>query len=77
MYIAFLAWDEFAATHDKNGLGGAPQVAGERDLDADADKLTGIALKITDDLIKEANASLEEDEYTTVKSQVGDYAREL
>ncbi|EUC35352.1 hypothetical protein COCCADRAFT_35085 [Bipolaris zeicola 26-R-13] len=77
LYIAFLAWDEFAATHNKDGLGGAPQVAGETDPDTDSEKLIGIALKIADDLIKEANVTIEEDEYATIRSQIGDYAREL
>jgi amyloid beta precursor protein binding protein 1 len=77
LYIAFLAWDEFAATHEKDGLGGAPRVAGEKDADADAEKLTGIALKIADDLIKEAGSHVEEDEYAAVKTQIGEYAQEL
>jgi amyloid beta precursor protein binding protein 1 len=77
LYIAFLAWDEFIATHDRDGLGGAPRVAGETDTEADCEKLTGIALKIANDLVKEANASIEEDEYDTIKSQIGEYAREL
>jgi amyloid beta precursor protein binding protein 1 len=72
-----LAWDEFVAMHNKDGLGGAPQVAGETDPDVDSEKLTGIALKIADDLIKEASASIEEEEYTTIKSQIGEYACEL
>jgi len=77
LYIAFLAWDEFVATHDQDGLGGAPRVAGESDPDTDSEKLTGIAMKIADDLFKEANASVDEDEYATIKSQIGEYAREL
>jgi amyloid beta precursor protein binding protein 1 len=77
LYIAFLAWDEFVATHDRDGLGGAPQVPGETDQDTDSEKLTGIAFKITDDLVKEANASIDEDEYATIKTQIGEFAREL
>jgi amyloid beta precursor protein binding protein 1 len=34
-------------------------------------------LKIANDLIKEANASIEEEEFDTIKSQVGEYAQEL
>lgn len=79
LYIAFLAWDEFTATHEKDGLGGAPQVPGETDPDTDTDteKLTGIAFKIANDLVKEANASIEEDEYSTIKTQIGEFASEL
>ncbi|KAF2009918.1 NEDD8-activating enzyme E1 regulatory subunit [Aaosphaeria arxii CBS 175.79] len=77
LYIAFLAWDKFAATHDQDGLVGAQQVPGETDAETDAGKVTGIALKITDDLIKEAVATLEEDELETIKSQVREFVEEL
>jgi amyloid beta precursor protein binding protein 1 len=77
LYIAFLAWDEFAATHDRDGLGGAPQVPGETDQEADTEKLIGIAFKIADDLVKEASASIDEDEYATVKTQIREFASEL
>jgi NEDD8-activating enzyme E1 regulatory subunit len=39
--------------------------------------LTGIAFKIADDLVKAASASVEEDEYATIKSQIGEFASEL
>ncbi|KAF2121450.1 NEDD8-activating enzyme E1 regulatory subunit [Lophiotrema nucula] len=79
LYIAFLAWDEFAATHDKDALGGAPKVAGEGDseVDTDNEKVTGIALKTLNDLVKEASASIEENELSTIKEQTGEFAQEL
>ncbi|KAF2739026.1 hypothetical protein EJ04DRAFT_541057 [Polyplosphaeria fusca] len=77
LYIAFLAWDEFAATHDKDGLGGAPKVPGETDQQFDSEKTTGIALKILDDLVKDAKASLDEDELSTVRTQTSDFVQEL
>ncbi|UPX19037.1 uncharacterized protein EKO05_0009313 [Ascochyta rabiei] len=77
LYMVFLAWDAFAATHDKDGLGGASQVPGETDADSDADKLTGIALTIMDDLIKEASTRIEDPDYSTIKAQVGKYAQEF
>jgi amyloid beta precursor protein binding protein 1 len=77
LYIAFLAWDEFTATHEKDGLGGAPQVPGETNQDSDTEKLTGIAFKITNDLVKEANASIDEDEYAAIKTQIGEFSSEL
>jgi amyloid beta precursor protein binding protein 1 len=58
-------------------LGGAFQVPGETDQDTDSEKLTGIAFKITDDLVKEASASIDEDEYATIKIQIGEFVREL
>lgn len=77
LYIAFLSFDEFVATHEKDALGGAPKVPGETDPDVDSEKTTGIALKIIDDLIKEAGASPEEDEISTVKTQAGEFVQEL
>ncbi|KAF2129494.1 hypothetical protein P153DRAFT_396755 [Dothidotthia symphoricarpi CBS 119687] len=77
LYIAFLAWDEFTATQNKDGLGGAVKVPGETDQTADSEKLTGIALKIADDLIKEAASPLDEDDYAAVKTQIGEFAQEL
>ncbi|KAL5118145.1 hypothetical protein ACEQ8H_003980 [Pleosporales sp. CAS-2024a] len=77
LYLAFLAWDEFAATHEKEGLCGAPQLPGETDPDTDAEKLKGIAFKIANDLVKEANASIDEDEYATIQSKIGEFASEL
>jgi amyloid beta precursor protein binding protein 1 len=79
IYVAFLAWDKFIATHDKDALGGAPKIPGQSDADVatDAEKVTGIAFKITDDLVKEASASIEEDEYAAVKSQIAESVQEL
>jgi amyloid beta precursor protein binding protein 1 len=77
LYIAFLAWDEFAATHEKDGMNGAPGIAGETDQTTDTEKLTGISFKIADDLVKEASASIDEDEYAAIKSQIGEFAGEL
>lgn len=77
LYVAFLAWDEFAATHDKDALGGAPMAPGETDADTDADKLTGIAHTIMDDLIKEAKTHVEDPEYSSIKARVGEFAQEL
>ena len=79
MYIAFLAWDKFIATHDADGFAGAPKVPGENDseVDFDTEKVTGIALTILDDLIKEASASLEDEDLDTVKTSTREFAQEL
>ncbi|KAF2248849.1 hypothetical protein BU26DRAFT_530912 [Trematosphaeria pertusa] len=79
LYIAFLAWDKFVATHEKDALGGAPKVPGESDTDLEADneKVTSIAFKIANDLVKEAAASIDEDEYATIKTQIGEFVQEL
>jgi amyloid beta precursor protein binding protein 1 len=77
LYIAFLAFDEFVATHDKDALGGAPLMPGETDADTDTEKVTGIALKITDDLINEAGTFIEESDYSTLKTRTGEFVQEL
>ncbi|KAL1656007.1 hypothetical protein SLS61_001571 [Didymella pomorum] len=77
LYIAFLAWDEFTATHNKDALGGAPQAPGETDADTDAEKLTGIAHKIMDDLINEAKTRVEDPDYSAIKTRVGEFAQEF
>lgn len=77
LYIAFLAWDKFAATHDRDALGGAAQAPGETNADTDAEKLTGIAQMIMDDLIKQAGTRVEDPEYSVVKTKIGEYAQEL
>ncbi|KAF1362687.1 NEDD8-activating enzyme E1 regulatory subunit [Lizonia empirigonia] len=77
LYIAFLAWDQFTATHNKDALGGAQQAPGETDADADAEKLTGIASTMMDDLIKEAGTHVEDPEYSTIKTQISEFAQEF
>jgi NEDD8-activating enzyme E1 regulatory subunit len=77
LYIAFLAFDEFIATHDKDGLAGAPKVPGETEPEVDGEKVTGIAYKILDDLIREAGVSLEDEEYSTSKTQLREFVEEL
>ncbi len=79
IYISFLAWDRFIATHDKDALAGVPKVPGESDADVETDteEVTSIALKMLDDLVKEAGASIEEDEYVNVKTQIGGFVQEL
>ncbi|PSN62126.1 hypothetical protein BS50DRAFT_577983 [Corynespora cassiicola Philippines] len=77
LYIAFLAWDEFAATHDKDALGGTPKVAGETDPETDAEKVTGIAFKIFNDLVKQSGDAIEQETYDDVKTRLGEYVQEL
>jgi amyloid beta precursor protein binding protein 1 len=52
-------------------------VPGEGDQDTEEQKLTGIAFKIADDLVKEAGASIDEDEYANIKTQIGEFVGEL
>jgi NEDD8-activating enzyme E1 regulatory subunit len=77
LYIAFLAWDEFVASNSGDDAGAALKMPGETNTESDQEQLTGIALRILDNLIKEAVASVEADELSTLKTQIGDFASEL
>ncbi|PVI04625.1 hypothetical protein DM02DRAFT_555788 [Periconia macrospinosa] len=79
LYIAFLAWDKFVTTHDKDASLVAPKVPGEADSDVEADteKVTGMAVHIANQLVKEANTSLDEDDLSTLNKQLSDFSHEL
>ncbi|KAF1994768.1 hypothetical protein P154DRAFT_475334 [Amniculicola lignicola CBS 123094] len=77
LYFAFLAWDDFVAKHSKDSLAGAPKLPGETDPETDGYEVVGIALKIMDDLIKEAGAVVEDTDYSDLKTKVRQYAEEL
>lgn len=78
-YIAFVAWDVFVGSHDVDGLGGEPRVPGsnDTDIDADTDKMVGIALKIIDSLIEEAGTFIENPGYDELKEKSTNIVREL
>jgi amyloid beta precursor protein binding protein 1 len=76
LYIAFLAFDDFVATHstpttqtDAVSALIAPGEPGS-DYETDATKLTGIAHKIIDNLINEAGTQIEDPEYSDLKADV-------
>jgi amyloid beta precursor protein binding protein 1 len=77
LYIAFLAFDEFVATHDKDALGGAPKVPGETSPEEDTPKTEGIALKILSNLLDEAGVSLDDDESAALKTKTREFVQEL
>lgn len=82
VYIAFLAWDEFVATHSSpsNRAGGeALRVPGSSDseLEADTERVIGIARKITDGIIKEAGERIEEPEYGEVNEGIAKVVTEI
>lgn len=84
LYIAFLAFDEFVATHSDpttatDGISPlvSPGEPGLVDVEADAAKLTGIAHKIVDNLINEAGTRVEDPEYSQVKEEVGKLCVEI
>jgi len=86
VYIGFLAYDEFLATHATDGLKNVPRAPGaatssasdtDVNVQGDVTKMTGIAHKIIDDLITEAGTFVEDPEYTEVKDNVGRVCHEL
>lgn len=77
LYIAFLAWDEYVATHDKDGLAGAPKVPGETDPEVDTEEVTGIALKIVDDLLKATDVTPDEEDLASINKRTGAFVQEL
>lgn len=83
-YIAFLAWDEFVATHTTDSItssGSSLRVPGNSDdedeLERDINRMTGIAHKMIDDLINEAGTRIEDPEYSEIKESVGKIVVEM
>ncbi|KAK5131616.1 hypothetical protein LTR08_000803 [Meristemomyces frigidus] len=81
LYIAFLAWDTFVATHSSpahEAGGQALKVPGSgEDWEADTEKVTGIAHTVVDNLIKEAGTLIEDPEYAELKQKVSEFVQEL
>lgn len=82
LYIAFLAWDDFVATHTtesqiSGGEGLKIPGSGAEDFQVDTLRLEGIAHKILDDVIKEAGTFIEDPEYTKIKDGVAKLCMEL
>lgn len=80
LYIAFLAFDSFTATHSTPTTTSSTstdtssiRVPGSTDseLEADEAKLTGMAHKILDDLLDEAGVRIEDPDYTELKDRLG------
>lgn len=82
LYVAFLAWDEFVATHSSE-----PQVTGGQGLkvpgsvladhQVDTLRLEGIAHNIINGVIAESGTPLQEQEISKVKNRVGELCVEL
>lgn len=82
LYIAFLAWDEFVATHTSSSheMGGEGiRVPGsdEAEIENDQNRMVGIAHKIVDILIDEAGTRIEDPEYTEIKDKISAICVEL
>jgi amyloid beta precursor protein binding protein 1 len=46
-------------------------------VDSDTEKVTSIALKLVDSLVKEASYTIDQEEYDTIRAQIGELAQEL
>ncbi|KAF2199125.1 hypothetical protein GQ43DRAFT_129803 [Delitschia confertaspora ATCC 74209] len=77
LYIAFLAYDEFTATPNKDSLGSASQIPGAADARLDVENVISVSRKIIDDLINEAGTFIEDPEYSEVLSTTADFVKEL
>ena len=77
VYIAFLAYDSYAASHEMvNQMGGQRRQSSEH-FDTDVSKLTGIARTFVDKLISEAGTFIEESEYTRIQTTLSDIVEEM
>ena len=77
LYIAFLAYDSYAASHAKEGQVGFARGESSDNLDVEAQKITGIADTLIDELIKAAGTFVEDPEYSDIKDSAGKIVREL
>ncbi|KAF2645678.1 hypothetical protein P280DRAFT_126601 [Massarina eburnea CBS 473.64] len=79
IYIAFLAWDKFTATHSPQAASSALIIPGlsPTDLASETENITSLAFTIVSDLVKEASASPDEADFATVKTQIGECVQEL
>lgn len=85
LYLSFLAWDVFIATHSPPTTA-APMIStlntpgSTRTTEAfekDTARLTSIAHALVDCLINEAETRIEDPEYISIKTKVGRYCTEL
>lgn len=77
LHIAFLAYDSFCAAHPANDQLAAAQPPGVEHVDADGEKMAGIANHIIDDLIKQAEREIEDPEYSELKDNAGKICQEI
>ncbi|EME40813.1 hypothetical protein DOTSEDRAFT_90918 [Dothistroma septosporum NZE10] len=83
LYLSFQAWDDFVATHtttakQTGGEGLRVPGAGEAvDWEEDATKLGEIAMKLMDDIIKQAGTRVENPQYDRVHEKIKKTCTEL
>lgn len=77
VHIAFLAYDSFCASHPANDQLAGLQSPGIIDTESDTEKVTGIAYKIIDDLINQAGRTIDDPEYSEIKTAVGKVCQEI
>ncbi|KAL2354392.1 hypothetical protein BJ546DRAFT_977148 [Cryomyces antarcticus] len=77
LYIAFLAYDSFLASHPIDALGGAQKVPGLDAAEPDTQKMIGIAEAIIDSLLNEASRFIEDPEYSEIKHVSAKFVEEI
>ncbi|PSK38078.1 NEDD8-activating enzyme E1 regulatory subunit [Elsinoe australis] len=78
IYVAFVAYDSFLASHSDN-MSGELQAPGVKadEADSDAEKLTGIAFKVLDAAITATGTEVENPQYDNLKEELGKICQEL
>lgn len=77
MYIAFLAFDSFVASHAIDNLLSEQQVPGLGEVVPDAEKMTSMVHAMIDDLLKEAGERIEDPEYSEIKTKAAEIVQEM
>ena len=77
LYIAFLAYDAYSATHDVQQNTAVTRRDTSDSPDVGAEKMAGIAQTYVDALLKEAGEHMDEPEYSEVKSATSNCASEI
>ncbi|PNS18752.1 NEDD8-activating enzyme E1 regulatory subunit [Sphaceloma murrayae] len=78
IYIAFVAYDSFLASHaDDMSSALHPPGSNSQHVDSDAEKLTGIALKVLDAAINATGSRVENPQYDDLQVELGKICQEI
>ncbi|KAI9696333.1 MAG: hypothetical protein M1820_008175 [Bogoriella megaspora] len=77
LYLAFLAYDDFTASHALDNQLTTSQPPGVADFEVDSKKLAGIVGKFIDSLLNEAGKFIEDPEYSEIKESASSIAEEM
>ena len=77
VYIGFVAYDAFLATHAADAFTATGRAPGSVDTSSDAEKLTGIAFTVLDAAISAAGTTVENPQYDDVREELRGICEEL